>query len=173
MTPRNHALQIVRDAGPAVPIGSSAAIFLCVPPSERLGGADAEAGNDEDNPCSGDVVKPRQPIATRPPTRGAALEKVRHVGADGPGKTAQPRTSLLPPPSPPCMGMRFAMVTTTSLGAPVRRAALHNNSAARQTRFRESDGQSGSSQTMRKGPGTGVKVSASASAIDWNVVRSS
>src|SRR5580765_1578915 len=98
MTPRNHALQIVRDAGPAIAIGSSAAAFLRVPPPERFGGADAEAGNDEDNPRSGDVVKPRQPIATRLPTRGAAREKIRHVGADGPGKTAQPRTRDPDPP---------------------------------------------------------------------------
>ena len=63
--------------------------------------------------------------------------------------------------------------STADRHAPVRRAALHNASAARHTRFRESAGQSALSQTMRKGPGTEVKVRASASAIDWNVVLSS
>ena len=124
-----------------------------VEPPIGIGGRDPEIGLRQNDPCGRRVGQRKEPVAALDAEGRRRRQEKRHVGAERRGdavqasgldrRTPQPDStrsaaaaSLLPPPSPACIGIRLSIVTRTPRGGTRRPAARQTRAAARQTRFR-------------------------------------
>ena len=163
---RGHRrLQIVADvAGPGLSPAAASAPAASVAASHQPNASfvlTPNAGHARARPTrAARSASGNSTIAALEAERRAALEKIRHVGAERrrdrrsasrgiaratarPSARSAAAASLLPPPRPACIGIRFARWTATSRGAPRRRAAVQTARPRATTRLRPSVGHAG------------------------------